>query len=135
MLSEETQLHQHKIGTLNDLTTDLIQRHKATDNAESLQQSMTLLNIRWKKVNERYNDNQCLYVLAFSCSFSKSRTAVEQVTTAWAIFYKQYHPLAEFVKLLNAELTNIDTSVKDMLVMQRAIEKLKVSPNSLYNKK
>ncbi|XP_019863366.1 PREDICTED: uncharacterized protein LOC109592340, partial [Amphimedon queenslandica] len=51
-LCEETALYQSKIGTLNDLTTDLIQRHRSSDNVEPLQESMTTLNVKWKKVNE-----------------------------------------------------------------------------------
>ena len=44
--------YQEKIGILNDLTSDLIQHYKQTDNVTELQDSMSRLNLRWKKVND-----------------------------------------------------------------------------------
>lgn len=50
---DDVSQQQQKLGSLNDLTTDLIHRYRNTDNTEELQQSMTRLNVRWKKVHER----------------------------------------------------------------------------------
>jgi hypothetical protein len=119
MLSDEAQLHQHKIATLNDLTSDLIQRHRGTDNTDILQNSMTSLNIRWKKINE---------------SFLKSRIAIEQVTSAWTIFYKHYSALVEFVNATESDLNSITTSVKDFTLMQKDIEKLKNIQQELHSR-
>lgn len=56
------------------------------------------------------------------------------MTTAWAAFYKQYQPQSEFIKLVNNELTGINSTAKDVVAIQRSIEKLKVGQLSeLYN--
>ena len=48
------------------------------------------------------------------------------MTTGWASFYQQYHPLAEFVRQLETELANINPHIKDMLTITRTVERLKV---------
>lgn len=63
--------------------------------------------------------------LSFS-SFLRNKSAIEQVTTGWASFYQQYHPLAEFVRQLETELANINPHIKDMLTITRTVERLKV---------
>lgn len=56
-------LYQQKIGTLNDLTSDLIQRHKQSDNVTELQDSMSKLNQRWRKVHDKSVNNTACIIL------------------------------------------------------------------------
>ena len=53
--SNEVQSHSQCLTSLNEMSRDLINDHHSNDDTHDLQDTMDDLNLRWKKIMQRYN--------------------------------------------------------------------------------
>ena len=52
--STEMQSHSQNLSSLNDVSHDLIAKHHGNDDISDLQDAMGDLNVRWKKLMQRW---------------------------------------------------------------------------------
>ena len=52
--SSDVQTHSQCLSNLNDMSRDLMTNHHTDDDAHDLQDTMDNLNLRWKKLMQKY---------------------------------------------------------------------------------